>query len=79
MPFAVLDEELSADGTDADKERRDSPRRLALTVLKNRFGKTGENIPLDYEPEKEIFLDAANKPARTGRNVIRWRMNRAKW
>ena len=57
--------------TDADKERRDSPRRLALTVLKNRFGKTGENIPLDYEPEKEIFLDAANKPARTGRNVIR--------
>ena len=57
--------------TDADKERQDSPRRLALTVLKNRFGKTGENIPLDYEPEKEIFRDAANKPARTGRNVIR--------
>lgn len=57
--------------TDADKERQDVPRRLALTVLKNRFGRTGENIPLDYEPEKEIFRDAANKPARTGRNVIR--------
>lgn len=57
--------------TDADKERQDTPRRLALTVLKNRFGKTGENIPLEYEPEKELFRDAANKPARTGRNMIR--------
>ncbi|WP_455501002.1 DnaB-like helicase C-terminal domain-containing protein [Gemmiger sp.] len=58
--------------TDADKERRTGPRRLALTVLKNRFGATGESIPLDYEPEKELFRDGAAKTApRTGRNVIR--------
>ena len=60
--------------TEADKEQRAGPRRLALTVLKNRFGPTGENIPLDYEPEKEQFRDGTAKAAprtRTGRNVIR--------
>lgn len=58
--------------TDADKENKTSPRRLALTVLKNRFGATGESIPLDYEPEKELFRDGAAKAApRTGRNIIR--------
>lgn len=58
--------------TDADKENKTSPRRLALTVLKNRFGQIGESIPLDYEPEKELFRDGPTKTAqRTGRNVIR--------
>lgn len=58
--------------TDADKENRTGPRRLALTVLKNRFGATGESIPLDYEPEKELFRDGAAKVApRAGRNIIR--------
>ena len=57
---------------DADKETRIGPRRLALTILKNRFGATGENIPLDYEPEKELFRDGTEKDApRTGRNIIR--------
>ena len=58
--------------TDANKETRTGPRRLALTILKNRFGATGESIPLDYEPEKELFRDGAAKAApRTGRNIIR--------
>lgn len=58
--------------TDADKEIKIGPRHLALTILKNRFGATGESIPLDYEPEKELFRDAAAKAApRTGRNIIR--------
>ena len=58
--------------TDADKETRTGPRRLALTILKNRFGATGESIPLDYEPEKELFRDGVAKAApRTGRNIIR--------
>ena len=58
--------------TDADKETRTGPRRLALTILKNRFGATGESIPLDYEPEKELFQDGISKAApRTGRNKIR--------
>ena len=58
--------------TDADKEIKTGPRHLVLTILKNRFGATGESIPLDYEPEKELFRDAAAKAApRTGRNIIR--------
>ena len=58
--------------TDADRENKTAPRHLALTILKNRFGATGESVPLDYEPEKELFRDAAAKAApRTGRNVIR--------
>lgn len=58
--------------TEADKEPKAGPRRLALTILKNRFGATGESIPLDYEPEKELFRDGAAKAApRTGRNIIR--------
>ena len=58
--------------TDADKENKIGPRRLALTVLKSRFGPTGESVLLDYEPEKELFRDAAAKAApRTGRNIIR--------
>lgn len=58
--------------TDADKEIKTGPRHLVLTILKNRFGATGENIPLDYEPEKELFRDGAAKAApRTGRNKIR--------
>ena len=58
--------------TDADKEIKTGPRHLALTILKNRFGATGESIPLDYEPEKELFRDGAAKAApRTGRNKIR--------
>lgn len=58
--------------TDADKERQTGPRRLALSILKNRFGHTGESVPLDYEPEKELFRDGSAKAApRTGRNVIR--------
>ena len=58
--------------TDADRENKTAPRHLALTILKNRFGATGESIPLDYEPEKELFRDAAAKAApRTGRNIIR--------
>ena len=57
---------------DTGKEHRPGPRRLVLTILKNRFGPTGESVPLDYEPEKELFRDAAAKSApRTGRNVIR--------
>ena len=58
--------------TDADKENKTVPRHLALTILKNRFGATGESIPLDYEPEKELFRDGAAKASpRTGRNKIR--------
>ena len=58
--------------TDADRENKTAPRHLALTILKNRFGATGESIPLDYEPEKELFRDGAAKAApRTGRNIIR--------
>ena len=58
--------------TEADKELKAGPRRLALNILKNRFGATGESIPLDYEPEKELFRDGAAKAApRTGRNIIR--------
>lgn len=58
--------------TDADRENKTAPRHLALTILKNRFGATGESIPLDYEPEKELFRDGAAKTApRTGRNKIR--------
>lgn len=58
--------------TDADKEIKTRPRHLALTILKNRFGATGESIPLDYEPEKELFRDGTAKAApRTGRNKIR--------
>ena len=58
--------------TDADKEIKTGPRHLALTILKNRFGATGESIPLDYEPEKELFRDGAAKATqRTGRNKIR--------
>ena len=55
--------------TDADRENKTAPRHLALTILKNRFGATGESVPLDYEPEKELFRDGA--APRTGRNVIR--------
>lgn len=58
--------------TDADRENKTAPRHLALTILKNRFGATGESVLLDYEPEKELFRDSAAKAApRTGRNVIR--------
>lgn len=57
--------------TAADKENETGPRRLALTVLKNRFGATGESVPLDYEPERELFRDAAKAAPRTGRNIIR--------
>lgn len=58
--------------TDADKEIKTGPRHLVLTILKNRFGATGESIPLDYEPEKELFRDGIAKAApRTGRNIIR--------
>ena len=58
--------------TDADKEIKTGPRHLTLTILKNRFGATGESIPLDYEPEKELFRDGTAKAApRTGRNKIR--------
>lgn len=58
--------------TDADKEIKTGPRHLVLTILKNRFGATGESVPLDYEPEKELFRDGAAKAApRTGRNIIR--------
>lgn len=58
--------------TDADREIKTGPRHLVLTILKNRFGATGESIPLDYEPEKELFRDGAAKAApRTGRNKIR--------
>lgn len=58
--------------TDADRENKTAPRHLALTILKNRFGATGESIPLDYEPEKELFRDGVAKAAlRTGRNKIR--------
>lgn len=58
--------------TDADKEIKTGPRHLALIILKNRFGATGESIPLDYEPEKELFRDGAAKATpRTGRNIIR--------
>ena len=58
--------------TDADKEIKTGPRHLVLTILKNRFGATGESIPLDYEPEKELFRDGAAKATpRTGRNKIR--------
>lgn len=58
--------------TDADRESKTAPRHLALTILKNRFGATGESVPLDYEPEKELFRDGAAKAApRTGRNIIR--------
>lgn len=55
--------------TDADRENKTAPRHLALTILKNRFGATRESVPLDYEPEKELFRDGA--APRTGRNVIR--------
>lgn len=55
--------------TDADRENKTAPRHLALTILKNRFGATGESVLLDYEPEKELFRDGA--APRTGRNVIR--------
>lgn len=58
--------------TEADKEPKTGPRHLALTVLKNRFGATGQAVPLEYEPEKELFRDGVTKAApRTGRNVIR--------
>ena len=58
--------------TDADRENKTAPRHLALTILKNRFGATGESIPLDYEPEKELFRNGAAKASpRTGRNKIR--------
>lgn len=57
--------------SEADKDKQDGPRRLALTVLKNRFGRTGESIPLEYAPEKELFSDAGTEKKRTGRNVIR--------
>lgn len=59
--------------SDADREIQTSSRHLALTILKNRFGSTGESIPLDYEPEKELFRDgvAAKSAPRTGRNIIR--------
>ena len=58
--------------TDADRENKTASRHLALTILKNRFGATGESVPLDYEPEKELFRDGAAKAApRTGRNKIR--------
>lgn len=58
--------------TDADRENKTALRHLALTILKNRFGATGESIPLDYEPEKELFRDGAAKASpRTGRNKIR--------
>ena len=58
--------------SDADRDNKNGPRRLALTILKNRFGPTGESVPLDYEPEKELFRDGAAKAApRTGRNKIR--------
>lgn len=58
--------------TDADRENKTAPRHLALIILKNRFGATGESIPLDYEPEKELFRDGAAKATpRTGRNIIR--------
>ena len=56
----------------APAKRKSASRHLALTILKDRFGATGESVPLDYEPEKELFRDGAAKAApRTGRNKIR--------
>lgn len=59
--------------TDADRENKTAPRHLALTILKNRFGATGESVPLEYTPAEELFADSKTHAARTPgkRNVIR--------
>ena len=56
--------------TDADRENKTAPRHLALNILKNRFGATGESVPLDYEPEKELFRDAPPRQPRAQEETL---------
>lgn len=48
---------------DQNEEMRKSPREVELTVLKNRYGRTGGTIPLQYDPSHDYFFSQTNEPA----------------
>lgn len=47
------------DDFDPKKEQRKSPRELELVVLKNRYGSSGDAIPLQYDPSHDYFYPPA--------------------
>lgn len=40
---------------DQDKERAKSPREVELTILKNRYGSSGDAVPLQYDSAHDYF------------------------
>jgi len=43
---------------DLAKEMSQSPRKVELVVLKNRYGKSGEKIKLDFYPDHDYFAES---------------------
>ena len=46
---------------DVDEEKKRSPRRIQVVVLKNRDGKTGEIIPYHYFPSRNRFIEGTHE------------------
>ena len=40
-----------------EKEKNKNPREVELTVLKNRYGRSGHAIPLQYDPDHDCFWE----------------------
>lgn len=60
------------DDFDPKKEQRKSPRELELVILKNRYGSSGDAIPLQYDPSHDYFYPPAedSKTADTPANDV---------
>lgn len=44
-------------GFDVDNEKKKNPRQIEAKILKNRNGKTGETIELEYYPQYNYFVE----------------------
>lgn len=49
-------------GFDVEDARRQTPRRVELVILKNRNGKTGEHIPLEFTSRLNLFEECEGWP-----------------
>lgn len=47
---------------DQDKERAKSPREVELTILKSRYGSSGDAVPLQYESAHDYFYAPEETP-----------------
>ena len=52
-----IDKKTGKSTIDLNYERRRDPRKVVLTVLKNRMGEAGTQISYDFYPDKNIFKE----------------------